>query len=113
MQRMRKIIHIAAISSLLMTLVAVAFPATVGAANLEITPGSHDFGSVEIGTTSADQEFVVRNIDSPLVTINNVTVSDGGQWFEVSANGCLGAVLQATEQCTFSVVFSPDLASDF
>src|SRR5688572_14238654 len=62
MQRMRKYLHLAVIFSMMMTLVAVAFPATVGAANLSITPQSWDFGNVEAGTTSPHVQFTVNNV---------------------------------------------------
>jgi hypothetical protein len=112
MQRMRKYLHLTVIFSMMMTLVAVAFPATVGAANLSITPQSWDFGNVEAGTTSPHREFTVNNTDSPAVTINNVTMFAGGGQFDITANGCLNAVLQNGESCVFSVVFEPDGLGD-
>jgi len=109
---MRKFLHLAAIFSMLMTLVAVAFPATVGAANLSVTPQSWDFGATEIGTTSPSQEFTINNTGNLPFTVNNV-VSNDPAWFQVTANGCLNAVLLNGQSCVFSVVFTPPFASDF
>jgi hypothetical protein len=112
MQRIRKFLHLAVIFSMMMTLVAVAFPAVASAAaNLVITPPSADFGQVEIGATSDAIEFNILNQDNPAVDIANVTT--GSAWFQVTANGCLNAHLQSGESCSFSVVFTPDFASDF
>ena len=109
MQRMRRLLHIAVIFSMLMTLVAVAFPATVGAANLFITPTALNFPQQEVGTTSAPLTVTVNNAD----LVANVTITDvtgGGANFAVTANGCLNATLAPSEQCTFSVVFQPQSA---
>ncbi|MFN8536778.1 MAG: choice-of-anchor D domain-containing protein [Thermomicrobiales bacterium] len=112
MQRMRKFLHLAVIFSMLMTLAAVAFPATVGAANLSVTPQSHDFGAVEIGTTSPSTEFTINNTGNVAFTVVNVGSNDPA-WFQVTANGCLAAVLLVGQSCVFSVVFTPPFASDF
>lgn len=117
MQRLRKILHSAIIFSMMMTLVAVAFPATVGAANLLINPTTYAFpGATEVGTTSAGLGELngtpggvqVFNNGNVAVTINNIDFDSGGDDFDITGNGCLGAVLLVGQGCTFDVVFEPE-----
>lgn len=105
MQRLRRILHLTVVFSMLMTLVAVAFPAGVGAANLDITPQSVNFPNQEVGTQSAPVQVTVTNIGNGPVNINSVT--GGSPNFEVTGNGCLIADLQIGQSCSFGVVFRP------
>jgi hypothetical protein len=112
MLRIRRFLHTAVVFSMLMTLVAVAFPAAVGAANLSINPQSWDFGAVEVGTTSISQEFTITNTGNVAYNINDISTGTNGQWFDVTANGCLDAVLLVGQSCVFSVVFEPSILGD-
>jgi len=68
---------------------------------LAATPASLDFGTREIGTTTAAQSIVVSNAGSATVAVSGVTASgDYGQ-----TNNC--ATLASGETCTISVTFTP------
>jgi hypothetical protein len=72
---------------------------------LSITPTSHDFGNVPIGTASAPRTFVVTNSggQSGVVTY---TIS-GAHEFRVSNDLCTGRTLATGGTCSFDVRFIP------
>ncbi|MEU8074851.1 ThuA domain-containing protein [Catellatospora citrea] len=72
---------------------------------LQITPGSLAFGSVNVGTTSAAQTVTVSNPGTAAASISAITVS--GQYTQT--NTC-GSSLAAGASCTVSVRFAPTSA---
>ena len=62
---------------------------TVG--QLQITPASHDFGDVEIGTTSQNQQFTIENVGEQTVTNAELRLLGASATsFQASGNTCGG-----------------------
>ncbi|GIF96399.1 ThuA domain-containing protein [Catellatospora citrea] len=72
---------------------------------LQVSPGSLAFGSVNVGTTTAAQIVTVSNPGTAAASISAVTVS--GQYTQT--NTC-GSSLAAGASCTVSVRFAPTSA---
>jgi hypothetical protein len=72
---------------------------------LSITPTSHDFGNVPVGTVSAPQTFVVTNSggQSGIVTWTTSESED----FHISNDLCSGRVLATGGTCSLDVRFVP------
>lgn len=68
---------------------------------LAATPATLDFGTREIGTTTAAQSIVVSNAGSATVAVSGVTAS--GDYAQ--SNNC--ASLASGDTCTISVTFTP------
>ena len=74
-----------------------------------VTPASHDFGSLTVGTKSSAQSFTVTNTGGlasgvPSIAVTGTNASD----FSVT-NGCTTAVAPG-KTCTFTATFSPSVA---
>lgn len=77
-------------------------------ADLAFTPLLGSFGDVVIGSSSAAQEFTVRNSGTGPSTALNVSLSGASATsFSIGANSCAGARLDAGDTCTFSITFRP------
>jgi hypothetical protein len=74
-------------------------------ASLAVTPATHDFGSVGVGSTST-RTFTVRNLGSvptAAIDLNN----DGSVAFAIQSDTCTNMVLAANATCTFVISFAP------
>jgi hypothetical protein len=74
-----------------------------------VTPASHDFGSLTVGTTSSAASFTVTNTGGlasgvPSVALTGTNASDFGV-----TNGCTAAVAPG-KTCTFTATFTPSVA---
>ncbi len=110
----RKLLHFAVILSMLMTMVGVVLPTSVGATSLAITPPSVNFdtykvptGGQQSDTQSQPVTIRVQNTDPGAITITNVTMNVNPTDFSVTGNGCLNNTLSNGQYCEFSVVFHP------
>lgn len=74
-----------------------------GTANVTASPGTLQFGSVAVNSTSASQAVTLTNSGTASSTVSTPTVS--GDYF-LSANTCAAAVA-AGGSCTVSVAFQP------
>lgn len=70
---------------------------------LDITP-TLDFGTIDVGGTSAPQNAVITNTSQIAINIGAVTPPDAP--FSVTANGCTGT-LAPGQTCAVTIVFSP------
>jgi hypothetical protein len=77
-------------------------PSTPAPGGLTVTPGSLDFGSQDIGTTSTGKQVTVKNTGSAAVTVDSVTA--GGDF--TAASGC-GSSIAAGATCTVTAAFRP------
>ncbi len=75
-------------------------PAPVAAAFL--SPPSASFGNVNVGTSSAGQQFTLSNVGETPLTVTSITAS--GDFAE--SNNC-GTSLALSASCTINVVFTP------
>lgn len=75
----------------------------LGAAAIQLTPPSLDFGALAIGTTSAPQSVTIANTGGQSSSLTSETVTGD---FHISTNTCTGS-LPAAGSCTVSVVFTP------
>jgi Abnormal spindle-like microcephaly-assoc'd, ASPM-SPD-2-Hydin/WD40-like Beta Propeller Repeat len=73
---------------------------------LDIT-ATLNFGTIDVGSTSAPQNAVVTNTSN--VAINIASVTPPGSPFSITGNNCIG-VLPAGASCTITVVFRPTAA---
>ncbi|HEX9381306.1 MAG TPA: choice-of-anchor D domain-containing protein [Gaiellaceae bacterium] len=69
-----------------------------------ISPTRFDFGKVQIGTTSAEQEVTVTNVGLAPVTVNG---AGGGAGDFGGVQNCQGRTLAVGESCTFFYAFTP------
>lgn len=74
---------------------------------LSVSPASHDFGEVDVGSTSPAQTFTLTNTGGAALT---PTITVTGTWaadFQVQNDTCSGQSLPPGGTCTLQVVFSP------
>ena len=78
--------------------------------DITVTPGSLNFGSVNVGSTS-DQIITIRNDGSANLTIG--TISSPASPFGKIVDNCSGHVLAPSQSCTVSYRFSPTSVGTF
>jgi hypothetical protein len=76
---------------------------------LNVSPGSINFGSVQVGTTSAAWSVNVANTGGLPMTLATNILTDAA---EFSYTGNCGAVVAAYSSCELSVVFTPQAAGN-
>lgn len=80
---------------------------------LTITPSSHDYGSVVIGTQSASQTFAFQNTSADPVTLNlsGTQASGDANEFQLQGGTCTdGETLNNGESCEVDLAFAPNSA---
>ena len=71
-------------------------------------PVEHDFGQVPVGLDSPAQLFVVTNIGTADLNIENIFLPGADPaHFGLTADGCSGQSLAPSATCQFEAVFSP------
>lgn len=76
--------------------------------DISVTPFSHNFGTVNVGSVSPPRTFSITNRGSLGLAIDSVTISGSGVGdFMVSNDSCSGTTLPPGELCTLDVVFNP------
>jgi alpha-tubulin suppressor-like RCC1 family protein/subtilase family serine protease len=78
-----------------------------GLSNIFIDPISHDFGYLDVGTSSPPFTFNISNnstivLELGLLTLSGTDAAD----FDLQADTCSGVILDPSNSCTFDVVFS-------
>jgi hypothetical protein len=73
-------------------------------ASLLITPGSVDFGSANVGSTSGAAAFTVANAGTLVAPISAITITGD---FAVENNGCNAVTLAPNASCSVSAHFAP------
>jgi uncharacterized protein YkwD len=81
---------------------------TTDAAQMEIAPNSGDFGALNVGQTSAIQDFTITNAGANPMTMGTpaMTGPDADQ-FEITSSDCAGAMLMGDQSCKVSARFKP------
>ncbi|MCA9520299.1 MAG: choice-of-anchor D domain-containing protein [Myxococcales bacterium] len=80
--------------------------------NIEVSPASHDFGSVNVGQKSAAQVITIANTLNSILSVTQISLGSSTE-FTLDLNGgsnpCASQVkvLKPNESCTVSVTFSP------
>jgi hypothetical protein len=72
---------------------------------VSVSPGSVDFGSLNVGNTTT-QPVTIQNTGNTVLTFSSIAVSGGGGVFRVQSNPC-GASLAPGAQCTVTLSFTP------
>ena len=75
--------------------------------DVTVTPSNHDFGTVEVGTTTTlveDLSLSVTNLGSAPVPISSIAVSGP---FTIASNACGTASLAANWGCQIQIAFAP------
>ncbi|VAX11329.1 hypothetical protein MNBD_GAMMA26-2654, partial [hydrothermal vent metagenome] len=76
--------------------------------DIEVSPGSRDFGSILVGNSSAPGSFGVSNVGSGDLTIGTVTLTGAdADEFSIQSNGCTSQFLAPTAGCSVDVLFNP------
>lgn len=89
----------------------LALPALTGQ-RLILSPPSHDFGSLMVGSSSPPQEITLSNPGSAALNVSALTLSDIAN-FSLNVNGgsrpcgSMTPVIIAGDHCTVSVTFNP------
>ncbi len=71
--------------------------------NMALSPGSYNFGNVQVGQNSQPESFSVTNSGGAPVTISTVTATAP---FSITSNSC-GTSLGANSACVIAVTFKP------
>ncbi len=81
-----------------------------GGANIAVTPVSHDFGSVDVGSTSTPQTITINNTGTADLVVSSIalTGTDAAE-FDVATGTCssLSPTIAAASDCTIEVTLSP------
>lgn len=72
-----------------------------------LTPASHSFGTVPIGTTSAAKAFTLESTGTTPLHVGTVGIAGFG-FFKIADDGCGGETLDPGETCVVEVTFSPE-----
>jgi sugar lactone lactonase YvrE len=78
-----------------------------------LTPGSANFGSLAIGTTSAVQTFMLSNPGNATLSISGITLTGANASdFAFGTNTC-GETLAAATSCSIAITFTPSATGTF
>lgn len=78
--------------------------------SFSINPTAHDFGSVGIGTRSAETLFTIYNVGGHSVVFTTSLSGTDAAQFVIVADSCNGASLDAGAACSVSISFAPTVA---
>jgi subtilisin family serine protease len=81
---------------------------TSAQAVIEVSPISHDFGTVEISNDSAPRIFQITNAGTADLSIGSIALTGpNASDFGIVSDGCSGRTVTPQEQCALATVFSP------
>jgi hypothetical protein len=76
--------------------------------NISVSPQSHDFGTLDLGTSSSPQAFTVSNSGNGDLTIGALSITGANaSEFSKQSDTCSGQTVAPSADCTVSAVFSP------
>jgi len=76
--------------------------------DISVTPASHDFGSLDVGSSSPAQTFTVSNTgDADLVIGNIFPTGTNTTEFSIQNDNCSNQTLTPSGTCTADIIFSP------
>ena len=86
---------------------SVSYPAP----DISVSPVSFDFGSVNVGSTSAPRTFTISNAGDTDLVIGTISITgtDASE-FSIQNDNCSGQTIAPSDTCTVDVVFSPTSA---
>ena len=94
----------------------LAFAAYGTAAIAWLSPLYHDFGGVEVGTTSSPLTVTVTNIYTSDIMLDTPYFTRGGPYssqFPLTAGTCAdGLIVHPSQTCTFQVAFAPSATGE-
>jgi hypothetical protein len=81
----------------------------------EVTPISHDFGSVNVETSSTPETFIISNAGIVDLMIDSIILTDtvtglSSKEFNIQNDNCTGHRIAPSSNCTLQAVFSPTSA---
>ncbi len=80
---------------------------------ISISPGTHDFGHVEVNSSSYVQIFEVANTGTSELVIGVISASGTNpNDFTVQNDACSGKTLASSGKCTVEAIFSPGYGGD-
>jgi len=78
-------------------------------ADISVDPGSHDFGSIDDGNSSAARSFTVSNIGGSDLVISTISITGtNASEFSIQSDNCSNQTVTSSGTCTVAVVFSPE-----
>jgi YD repeat-containing protein len=83
---------------------------TANTPDISVTPGSYDFGNVNISNTST-QTFTVSNTGTANLMLETITIN-GSSDFSLNATNCSNKTIGPSSSCTVQVTFSPASVGD-
>jgi YD repeat-containing protein len=80
---------------------------------ISVSPSSHNFGNIYLGTTPMAQSFILSNTGTVGLVIGSITpTGTNANEFSKTMDGCSGGTIAASESCIVQVVFSPTSAGE-
>ncbi|OGP71564.1 MAG: hypothetical protein A2W09_05650, partial [Deltaproteobacteria bacterium RBG_16_50_11] len=80
---------------------------------ISVSPSSHNFGNIYLGTTPIAQSFILSNTGTVSLVIGSITLTGtNANEFNKAMDGCSGRTIVASESCVVQVVFSPTSAGE-
>jgi hypothetical protein len=85
-------------------------------ANYEVTPVSHDFGSVNVETSSTPETFTISNTGTADLMIDSIILADtitglSSKEFRKQNDNCTGHLIVPSSNCKLQATFFPTSAS--
>jgi hypothetical protein len=78
----------------------------------EVSPISHDFGSVSVESSSTPETFTISNTGTTDLMIDSIFLTDSrtglsSKEFNKQNDNCTGQLMVPSSKCTFQAIFSP------
>jgi hypothetical protein len=78
---------------------------------ISVAPGSHSFGSLKVGETSAPRTFTIANTGQGLLVLGSIGITgQDPEEFSEAFDGCSDQTLGPADNCTEHISFSPHTA---
>jgi hypothetical protein len=76
--------------------------------DISVTPTSHDFGSLDVGSSSPAQTFTVNNTGNAELLIGTISLTGTNtSEFSIQSDNCSSQAIAPLGTCTVDIVFSP------
>ncbi|MDY6904680.1 MAG: choice-of-anchor D domain-containing protein [Thermodesulfobacteriota bacterium] len=101
-------------SSVTISLSGTGVPVVVTAPDISVTPVTHDFGDIDVGSSSAAVSFTITNDGDADLSVTDIANSNTADFTVNTGDGGCGDsfVLAPAASCTITVTFNPSTDGD-